>query len=299
MEEHRRERSAFEAVGRTYGFGPPLNLLEGGETGRFRAHGSGTRKRTADEIQIVDIAGAAAELLGPDHRNARLRFQYRTDPGASYFGLRFRAGFRDVTVPLPADSPGKWKSVEVIALEHEYRCTLDGVFDVRSSQANGVEFDQPMLRLKVPAGGFAIRGATVEPIRDVPPQEPWTILYREGTESPELVRNGTWEIQAPHLTGTGILKTKSSHEELDAEIILTPRGPGAKLRFGLSPRTLIETDAAPAEGGFTVRLRKGEIVVENADSYRRETVPPGVAGAFTIETVGAPISFFAIRLRKP
>jgi hypothetical protein len=294
-ETERSERTLFEAVGKTYVYGPALNLLDGPETGRFRSV-QGKVEKIADEFRIY---GAPAEIHAPDSRNSRIRFQYRTDPGATYFGLRFRAGYRDVTVPLPADSPGKWKTVEVIALEHLFRCTLDGAFDVRSSQANGVEFDQPMLRFKVSAGGFALRAVSVEPIRDLPPQEPWTILHRDGVSSPELVKSAGWEVQAPHLVGGGILRTKSSHSELDAEIIVTRAQRGAKLRFGLSPLTLIETDDAPAEGGFTVRLRKGEIVVENNGSYRRESVPAGASGPFTIETVGAPFSFFAIRIRKP
>ncbi len=291
------DREQFAEVGAKFGLGPALDLLEGGPTGRFQPYGSGRHEKTAEELRVLEIGGAAAELHGPDHRNARICFEYRTDPGAPYFGLRFRAGFRDVTVPLPADP--QWRSVEVLALEHLFRCTLEGRFDVRSSMANGVEIDQRMLRLKVSGGGFAIRKATVEPIRDVPPQEPWTILYRDGAAFPGFEPGPEWKVEGPNLVGSGLLRSKGTFRDFEAEIIVTPSRPGLRLRVGLGGRPLIVSDPFLSEkqGGFDMRYRNGQVELENDAVYRRETVAAGLYGPFTIETLDAPAAFFCIRLR--
>jgi hypothetical protein len=299
-ESHRAEQELFGKVGTAFRLAPPENLLAGsGKYGRLQFFGSGTPELSGGELRVTGIADKPAEFHAPDHRNERIRFEYQAAAGAPAFNFRFQAGFRDITAFLPADRPGEWRTVEVVALEHAYRITLDGVLNVGSSMANGIESVTDMLRFRVNAGGMALRGVTVEQILNVPPQGPWTILFRDGKDSPEFPVSAGWRINGNDLVGEGMLRTRDSYRDFEAELLQETAPRGAKVRFGLGARTLVESDPVPWERGYgyVIRCRGGFLELEEDWGWKRVTVPAGASGPFTLETSGGPFTFFAVRIR--
>ena len=155
------ELGEFAKVGSAYSTTAPLDLLKGGAFGAFQKYGSGTCERKETSLRL-EASAAAVELHGPEIRNHRLRFQYAVEGERTIVDLRVSAGYREVTFHLPVDGSGAWREFEVVALEHLYRCTVDGAVNLGSTTANGTDATAVRIRLKVRGGNLLLRNASLE-----------------------------------------------------------------------------------------------------------------------------------------
>jgi hypothetical protein len=212
--------------------------------------------------------------------------------------VRFRAGYRDVQIPLPTGGPGV-REAEILALEYEFRCLVDGVLDVSSSMANGTDLDQISLRLKAREGELTLLQATVEPIAGVPAQDPWFMLFSGTVQG--LAPSPDWTVDAGGLRGSGDLATISSWPAFEAELIMESR-PGVRLSFGAGGRPgLLEGEAVPMYGGnvsaFTFRTQNGLATLESDLKFSAAPAPT-VPGRFQIQVAGGPVKSLSLRLRS-
>ncbi|HLF94798.1 MAG TPA: hypothetical protein VJB14_15135, partial [Planctomycetota bacterium] len=291
------ELGEFAKVGSAYSTTAPLDLLKGGAFGAFQKYGSGTCERKETSLRL-EASAAAVELHGPEIRNHRLRFQYAVEGERTIVDLRVSAGYREVTFHLPVDGSGAWREFEVVALEHLYRCTVDGAVNLGSTTANGTDATAVRIRLKVRGGNLLLRNASLEEIRGIPPQEAWRMLFSGDARGLQVP--STWKVENGELAGLGELRMEESWTDFEAELILQGRK-GAHVSFGARGQPdLLRGEAVPQYAGdfsgFTFRVKGGTATLENERIYLTRTLAPG-PGPLTLTVSGAPVRITSYRAR--
>jgi serine/threonine protein kinase len=293
-ENFRREREEFAKVGQAYRLLPELDLLHGGALKRHRNDG-GAPEPVDGPLVVKNLGSLGLELHGPDTRNARLRLRY-VHSGSSLV-LRFRAGFREILMPLPCGGPEP-HDVEILALEQEFRCIAEGAIELECAEANGTDFERITTRLKAKGGDFSLLRAQFEEISGVPPGPAWIVLFSGQARGLEVP--ATWTVQNGFLTGSGDLRSSEPFQDVELEVILNGQK-GTRLSFGArGSEGLLEGEAVPmvdgSFSGFSFRVRGAVAELENDRLYLRRDAP-STAGPLTIRVSGAPVQILTLRAR--
>lgn len=163
--ERGAREEAFTALGGRRPLGPPVALAYDDAAGGFATRGDwrpedeGLRG-TARQGEVPGRASARAEV--PEE--FRLRMKYRIDEGgeAALIVSQGRAG-SSARYALPADDPGSWRTIEVVAIDDQVRCVVDGVV-LQPGAGGAMEGPRRFVGVAVERGSLSIGDTTLEQV---------------------------------------------------------------------------------------------------------------------------------------
>jgi hypothetical protein len=282
-------------VGRAFPLGPAEDLLAGSGAGRFRVHEKGTVERKDGELRAVSEPGKRVELHGPNARTSRLRFRYRVHDAKSIV-LRVRAGTREVNFHLPVDEPGRWRSVDAVALEGLHAVTIDGAWRLASAEDDPSETLDGLLRISVRDGAASFKDCTLETISGMPEEPLWTSALP--AEPP-----AGWERKDGHWVGSGKLLLRQPAPHFDLEVLAVAKK-GARLELAKNNRQVFLSEAHPADGemlGFSLQVRTFQVTYLETwlfDEVRRGRVTTTLdKGPLELIVRDGPVRIAAVRTR--
>ncbi|MBI2921348.1 MAG: serine/threonine protein kinase [Planctomycetes bacterium] len=175
-DEWRARQALLARVGRGLALDKPQPLTDGATAGRFQ---------TPDRALWITSDGAlrgtasgdrpVAELfINERWRNFRLRLRFRFESGRNS-GVDIRTAGNPIQIALPGDLPGKWRDLEVVALESAVTAMVDGQLPLLpygwpdDPAAGG-------LRITVQDASVSFRDVVLEEIKSAPAEEEWREL---------------------------------------------------------------------------------------------------------------------------
>ncbi len=281
-----------------------VSVLAPGDTGGF-AKNHGTVKPVFENgILTADASGGRTfEVHGNDFRFSRLKFSYCADKGL-FVDFRVRAGFHEVTFRLPCDRRGAWRDVELVALDGDWHCRIDGHLEYWPVTADGTDMDQPFLRIIFRDGVLKFRNMKMRELENMPRSRgPWTVFANRGRVAALMTVSEGWKFvidsqDQGKLEGQGGLTTKNLYGDFELECIVAA---DQRTRFVLS---VAGEELPPSEPwdertrvGFTAR-RRGEIVeIEDRWAYARHRARAG-RGPVRLEVKDGMARIICLRIRS-
>jgi hypothetical protein len=215
-EEERARRTLLSRAQRPSGLAKAQVLCDGKSLGEFRNEGKGTWEPKEGGLlgtSLSDNVAAELHYSRPEHRNLRLRFSYVPHSGRC-FEVSVRGGPGSERFILPTDAPGRWREVEIVAIEDAVLCLVDGRVSIASTGRSAV-VAAGGLRFWLQTTSVTVRNVVLQEIR-VPSQgAEWTAVF-DGQKPPTFRLEGLlYNDEDEAITGTGSLEIVPTSRDVE------------------------------------------------------------------------------------
>ncbi|MBI2920393.1 MAG: protein kinase [Planctomycetes bacterium] len=315
----------LERAGGDFPFAAATPLTDGRAMGAFESRGEGTWIHAGGAIRGKSTGAeprAAAEIVGPGHRNFRLKFRYLLHSGR-IASVTARLGPHQLEWYLPCDETGRWRDVELVVIE---RCAAAGVDqDLRLFNLDST--DEPVeggIAIRLQESEVSFRDFVLEEVtgigEDGGPGSPWLPMpgVRGGPDKPGVgLRPGAESlfdgksvenfkkrdklfVKAGHLVVGEMVETVQgwTDVEIDGDFVTDTN---VKLQVGIRGEWVAKTNLSRGKHRLFVRAGGPGVEVSIDDKpLKIETTPAADAGGpFKLKVDGGVIRISALRARMP